>query len=128
MLKVKSGDRFHFDLYYVKEHYLEDVVGKDGIVNKIPVTKARFLINPDRKYLNRENVEVVSHRSIIAQIVEVNIVGGRLVTPRYLIGLRFKDKDKTTPVFHIMVENDDEFRKKLVKELEYYLKTESLIT
>jgi len=128
MLKVKGGDEFYLDLYYVKEHYLEEVVGKDGIVNKIPVTKARFLINPDEKYLNRENVEVVVHRRIRVQIMEVNKVGGKIVEPRFLIGLRFVEENKSTPVFHIMVKNDEEFRERVIKELEYYLKTESLIT
>ena len=128
MLKVKGGDEFYLDLYYVKEHHLEEVIGKDGIVNKIPVTKARFLINPDEKYLNRENVEVVVHRRIRVQIMEVNRVGGRIVEPRFLIGLRFVEGNKSTPVFHIMVKNDEEFRERVIKELEYYLKTESLIT
>jgi len=122
MLKVKGGDEFYLDLYYIKEHHLEEVVGKDGIVNKIPVTKARFLINPDEKYLNRENVEVVVHRRIRVQIMEVNRVGGRIVEPRFLIGLRFVEGNKSTPVFHIMVKNDGEFRERVIKELEYYLK------
>ncbi len=128
MVKVEGGDEFYFDLYYVKEHYYKEAVGKDGIVNKIPVTKCKFLINPDDKYLNQPHVEVVSHRRIKVQIMEINRVGGIVAEPRYLIGLRFVDGNKTTPVFHIMVKNDKEFREKVVKELEYYLKTSSLIT
>jgi len=127
MVKVKSGDTFYFDLYYVKEHHAKEVVGKDGIVNKIPVVKGKFLVNPSNRYLNQENVEIVSHRKVKVQIMEVNRVGGKLVKPHYLIGMRFVDKNKTTPVFHIMVKNDKEFKEKVVKELEYYLKTSCLI-
>jgi len=127
MVKVDRGDTFHFDVYYVKEHYLKEAVGKDGIVNKIPVVKGRFLINPSNSYLNKENVEIVSHRVIKVQIMEVNSVGGKVVEQRYLIGMRFIDGNKTTPVFHIMVKNDKELKEKIAKEVEYYLKTSCLI-
>jgi len=127
MVKVKGGDELYFDIYYVKEHYLKEVVGKDGIVNKIPYTIGKFVVNPDDRYLNKPNVEVIARRRIKVQIMEVNVVGGKLIKPRYLIGLRFKEDNKTTPVFHIMVKDDEEFKERLIKELEYYLKVSCLI-
>ena len=60
--------------------------------------------------------------------MEVNKVGGKVAEQHYLIGLRIVEGNKTSPVFHIMVRNDKEFKEKIIKELEYYLKTSSLIT
>lgn len=128
MLKVKNGDRFQLDIYYIKEHKLVDAVGKDGIVNKIPIVEAKFLINPSDEYLNKPNVEVVAKRTIVLQIAEVNRVGGGSIEPHYLIGMRIKDGNRVTPTFHILVKDDNEFRERVKKELEYYLKTVSLIT
>jgi len=128
MVKIKGGDELYLDVYYVKEYQLKEVVGKDGIVNKYYSVDAKLLLNPDKKYLNRENVQVVSHKVIKVQIMEVNRVGGKLVEPHYLIGLRFVEGNKATPVFHIMVKNDEEFKQKLAQELRYYFKTASLIT
>ena len=126
MVKVKSGDEIYLDVYYVKEYQLKEVVGKDGIVNKYYSVDAKLLLNPDKKYLNKENVQVVSHKVIKVQIMEVNRVGGEVIEPSYLIGLRFVEGNKATPVFHIMVKNDDEFQHRIVQELRYYFKATSI--
>ena len=128
MVDIKGGDEFYLDLYQVKEVHLRDAVSTDGFVNKVPHIENKFLINPPKSYLEKDNVEVIAHRRIKLQIMEVNKVGGRVAEQHYLIGMRIVEGNKTSPVFHIMVRNDKEFKEKIIKELEYYLKTSSLIT
>jgi len=128
MVDIEGGDEFHFDLYHVKEITYKLTTDAHGNTIEIPQVKDKFLINPTRSSIERENVEVISRKRIKLQIMEVNKVGGKVAEQHYLIGLRIVEGNKTSPVFHIMVRNDKEFKEKVIKELEYYLKASSLIT
>jgi len=128
MVDVEGGDEFHFDLYHVKEITYKLTTDAHGNTIEIPQVRDKFLINPPRSSIEKENVEVISRKRIKLQIMEVNKVGGKIVEPRYLIGMRIVDGNKITPVFHIMVRDDKEFREKVIKELEYYLKVSKLLS
>jgi len=128
MVNIKGGDEFHFDLYHVKEITYKIATDTHGNTIEIPQAKDKFIVNPPKSAIEKENVEIISRKKIKLQIMEVNKVGGKIVEPHYLIGMRIVDGNRTTPVFHIMVRNDKEFKEKVIKELEYYLRTSSLIS
>jgi len=119
MLEYETGDTINTTIAYV-----EEIVYKD---DKVEEKKLKTVINPSDEYLNKDNVKVRAKKTIKAQIMEINRIGGRLVKPSYLVGLRLIDGDIVTPVFHIRVRNDEEFKQKLLNEIKFYLKTRHLL-
>ena len=122
MLSVKNADVIPLDVYYVKE--IKETIEKDG--KKLTEIERKTIINPKDEYLNQDNVVVEKVRRIRVKIMEVNEVGG-IVAPRmYLVGLRICEDDYESPTFHLLVKDDEEFKRRLIKEIEYYLNTSHL--
>jgi len=120
MDKYQTGDCLDTTIAYVEEITYKD----DQVESK----QLKTVINPSEEYLNQENVKVRAKRTIKVQIMEVNKVGGRLVKPSYLVGVRLIDGDKVTPVFHIRCKTDEEFRERIIKEIKFYLRTSKLLS
>ena len=122
MLSVKNADVIPLDVYYVKE--IKETIEKDG--KKLTEIERKTIINPKDEYLNQDNVVVERVRRIRVKIMEVNEVGGIVAPKMYLVGLRICEDDYESPTFHLLVENDEEFKRKLLKEIEYHLRTSHL--
>ena len=122
MLSVKNADVIPLDVYYVKE--IKETIEKDG--KKLTEIERKTIINPKDEYLNQDNVVVERVRRIRVKIMEVNEVGGIVAPKMYLVGLRICEDDYESPTFHLLVKNDEEFKRRLIKEIEYYLNTSHL--
>ena len=128
MLEANSGEKIEFNVYYIKEHKEQEVIRPDGSKSVIHSVDAKVVVNPTQEELSKQNIEVVSKRTIILEILEVNKVGAKLAMTAYLVGCRIIDGNFVSPVFHIFVRNTEELKRKVMAEVQFYLRTKHLIT